>query len=82
MPEIKIACLVVDSAYASLPYQDLAKEKGLFIISKLRASPALYFNYEGVEGKTKPKKYGEKVDIYKLPEKYWVSSKTENGKFI
>jgi hypothetical protein len=76
MPEFKIAYLVVDSAYGNLNYLKLAKEKGLCIISKLRAAPALFFPYQGDK---KAKKYGDKVDINNLPQKYLVSSKTENG---
>ena len=82
IPDLKLTYLVVDSAYGNLQYLKLAKEKGLFVISKLRAAPALFFNYEGEKGKTKPKKYGEKVDINKLPSKYLVSEKTENGIFF
>lgn len=82
IPQLSMAYLVVDSAYGNLQYLKLAKEKGLFVISKLRAMPALFFNYEGDKGKTKPKKYGEKVDIKNLPSKYLVSEKTENGIFI
>ena len=81
IPDLKIAYLVVDSAYGNLQYLKLAKTKGLYIISKLRASPALFFNYEGEKGKTKPKKYGDKVDTKNLPSKYLVCEKTEDGIF-
>lgn len=82
IPELKMTYLVVDSAYGNLQYLKLAKENGLFIVSKLRAAPALFFNYEGKKSKTKPQKYGEKVDIKNLPTKYLVSEKTEKGILI
>lgn len=81
IPNIKVAYLVIDSAYGNLQYLKLAQEKGLCIISKLRSSPALFFKYEGEKGKTKPKKYGDKVDINNLPSKYLVYTKTEDGIF-
>lgn len=82
IPQLQLTYLVVDSAYGNVQYLKLAKEKGLFIISKLRAAPALFFNYEGEKGKTKPRKYGEKVDIKNLSSKYLVSEKTENDLFF
>lgn len=82
IPDLTIAYLVVDSAYGNLQYLKLAKEKGLFVISKLRAAPALFFNYEGEKSKTKPKKYGEKVDINKIPTKYLVFTRTEKRIFF
>ena len=78
IPELSLSYLVVDSAYGNLQYLKLAKEKGLFVLSKLRASPALFFNYEGEKSKTKPKKYGDKVDINNLARKYLISVKKEN----
>ena len=79
IPSLNLVYLVVDSAYGNQNYLKLVKEKGLFIISRLRKSPALYFNYEGPKGKTKPKKYGAKVDISNIDEKYFKFQKKENG---
>ena len=79
---INIAYLVIDSAYGNIHYMELAKQKGLSIISKLRSMPALYFNYDGTQGKGRPKKYGDKVDVTRLSQKYLVSVKTEKGIFF
>jgi putative transposase len=79
IPEFNLLYLVVDSAYGNQKYLKLAKEKGIFIISRLRKNPALWFNFEGPKGKTKPKKYGDKVDIFALNQKYFKYQYIENN---
>lgn len=79
IPSLNLVYLVVDSAYASRNYLKLIGEKKLFIISRLRKTPALHFKYEGPKTKTKPKKYGAKVDISKIDNKYFQFEKKKNG---
>ncbi|MBK8472120.1 MAG: transposase [Sphingobacteriales bacterium] len=67
--------LILDSAYGNSKYLQLAKEKGLCVISELRQSPALFFLPDTPQNDTdtpnkkrgRPQKYGRKVDIKTCP---------------
>lgn len=87
LPGLNLSYLILDSAYGNSKYLQLAKEKGLCVISKLRQSPALFFLPDTPQNDTdtpnkkrgRPQKYGRKVDIKNLPDTLIVSEKTENG---
>jgi hypothetical protein len=62
---ISFSYMLVDSAYTSAHYIDLFWQYKLYIISKLPVNVALFFPYQGTS-KTKPRKYGDKVDFSTL----------------
>lgn len=58
----------------------MVRQCGLHLISKLRFDSALFFPYSGeYSGRGRRKKYGNKVDYGKLPEKYLKSSSIEGN---
>jgi putative transposase len=67
---IKVCYLVVDSAYGTADYLALAKEQGLFLLSKLRSNTCLVFPYEGEQKGKRPKQYGDTVDYHNIPLQY------------
>ncbi len=76
---IKITHLVADSAYGTSDYLNLAYFYGIYLISKLNKNAALYACAPKIEGKRgAPKKYGEKIDLGNIDEKYLKVIKTEN----
>lgn len=87
LPSLGLSYLVVDSAYGNAKYVLLAQQKGLYLLSKLRTSPALFFPHTAPEpplNKTqkstgRPPKYGQRVDMAQLPHRYLVDEKTNDG---
>jgi hypothetical protein len=58
--------LVVDSAYGTADYANLALEKYLFIISKFKCNTKLVLQYTGKQKGKKPKIYGDDVKMDNL----------------
>lgn len=58
--------LVVDSAYGTADYANLALEKGLFIISKFKCNTKLVLQYTGKQKGKKTKIYAEDVKMDNL----------------
>ena len=55
--------------------QMVLQSLGLHLISKLRHDSALYFQYEGEQKKSGPRRrYGDKLDYQALPERYQIAS--------
>lgn len=76
---LPLSYMLLDSAYIAAHYIQLLQEHKLYIISKLPVNVALYFPYQGEKGKTKPKKYGQKVQFDALDASYHVQTFTEEG---
>lgn len=67
LPTLRLTHLVADSAYSSLAYIELAKEKGIGFISRLAANAALYQVYQGPYSGRGPKRiYGSKCNLNEL----------------
>lgn len=79
LPGFSLSYVVLDTAYGNSSYLQLILEKNLSIISKLRTDTALFYPYQGQKSKTKPKKYGDKVDFTCLKTQHLVETATENG---
>jgi putative transposase len=71
--------MLVDSAYTAAHYLQLLQDYKMYIISKLPKNVALYYPYKGENGKTKPKKYGDKVVFDALDDTKCQLTKTEDG---
>lgn len=55
--------------------QMVLQSLGLHLISKLRHDSALYFQYEGEQKKSGPRRrYGDKLDYQAIPERYRIAS--------
>ena len=79
LPAFSLSYVVLDTAYGNASYLQVILEKNLAIISKLRHDTALFYPYQGEKGKTKPKKYGDRVDFTQLNAEQLIESHTENG---
>jgi len=77
--KIAISYLVVDTAYGTLAYQELADAKKLHIISKFKSVASLYFPFEGENSaKGRPCIYGKKVNTGLLPHSCLKQVKMDN----
>jgi putative transposase len=76
---IKITHLVADSAYGTVDYINLARQQGLFLISKLKSNTALYAPKQKTGKRGRPSIYGDKI-ILKDIEKTMQPFKTETDK--
>jgi putative transposase len=88
---VKVKHLVLDGHYGHAQAVRWAQENGLELVSKLRCDAALYEKYEGIySGRGRRKKYGEKLNYEKVPDKYLRHQETEGeiltnyyqGKFV
>lgn len=73
-----LSYILLDSAYIADHYVQLLQEHDLKIIAKLPTNVALYLPYQGEKGKTKPRKYGDKVQFNTLPESAYLKTTTED----
>ncbi len=78
--QVAITFFVYDGAFGNNPCLQMVKACGLSMISKLQCNAALWYPYEGeYSGRGPHRKYGNKVDYCKIPEKYLKSSTIEDG---
>jgi hypothetical protein len=76
--DIKLLYFVYDGALGHNAGVRLTRQCGMHLISKLRYDSALYFPYDGpYAGRGPRKKYGNRVDYAKLPERYRKDSVVE-----
>ena len=66
-----------DGKYGNNTVLKLCKKYGFTLISKLQSNASLFFEYTG-EFKTKPKKYGEKLDYDNIDSKYLVKEEIKD----
>jgi putative transposase len=68
--------LVLDGHFGNNNVGQMVRQSlGLHLISKLRHDSALYFQYEGEQKKSGPRRrYGDKLDYQALPERYRMAS--------
>jgi putative transposase len=75
---IQLTYLVMDGHFGNYPSAFMARGMDLHLISKLRSDAALYSAFEGEHPGPGPKpKYGEKIDVRKLDEKYRKESSVD-----
>jgi len=72
--------LVMDGHFGNYPSTWMVLQTGLHFVSKLRCDAALYEPFTGRYcGRGPHPKYGEKVDVRKMKNKYLKSDKKEDG---
>ena len=77
---IKLSYVALDGHFGNYPSALMVKQTGLNLISKMRSDAALYPAFEGqYSGTGRPAKYGEKLDVHKLDEKYLKETSTEDN---
>jgi len=77
---LSLTYLVLDGHFGNNHALQMTRQCDLQLISKLRYDAALYFVYDGPYiGKGPHKKYSDKVDYHKIPDKYLLAISTEDG---
>ena len=77
---LPIKYLVMDGHFGNYPSAVMVIQAGLQLISKLRHDAGLYFPHLGVYcGPGPHAKYGDKVDVHKMDEKYLKESTVEQN---
>ena len=77
---VSVRYLALDGHFGNSNALQMVRQCGLQLISKLRHDAALYFTYEGPQkSKGRHRKYGQKIDYHKIPEKYLVETSTEGN---
>jgi putative transposase len=81
LPDLNCFHIALDGFYGHELYLLLAVEKGLNIISKFKTNAHLILPFQGNQsGKGRPKTLGNRVDLDKINEKYYVkTSKDEDS---
>jgi hypothetical protein len=75
---LSITYLVLDGHFGNNNALQMVLQCGLHLISKLRHDAALHFVYQGdYAGKGPPKKYGDKINYAKLPDKCLVETSVD-----
>jgi len=77
---LAVRYLVMDGHFGNYPSAWMVLQTGLQFVSKLRSDAALYEPFPGKYcGRGARSKYGDKIDVCKLKEKYLQSDKKEDG---
>jgi putative transposase len=72
------AYLVLDGHFGNNNALQMTRHCGLDLISKLRCDSALYFQYDGPQNQSGPRrKYGNKLNYAHIPERYLQASEVE-----
>jgi len=68
---LSLTYVVLDGHFGNYPSAFMVRNAGLHLISKMRSDVALYPPFEGeYSGSGRPAKYGKKLDVRKMDEKY------------
>lgn len=77
---LSLKYVVLDGHFGNYPSAFMVKGENLDLISKMRSDAALYEAFAGEQsGPGRPKKYGAKVDVKKINEKYLKSTVTKDN---
>jgi hypothetical protein len=77
---LSLKYVVLDGHFCNYPSAWLVRQENLHLISKLRSDAALYPAFEGVySGTGRPAKYGNKIDVHKMNEKYLKETSIEDN---
>jgi len=75
---VSVRYLALDGHFGNNNALQMVRQCGLQLISKLRHDAALYFIYDGKQKCKGPrKKYGQKINYQRIPEKYLVEQSTQ-----
>jgi putative transposase len=76
---VTVHYLALDGHFGNNNSLQMVLQCGLQLISKLRHDAALYFIYDGKQKRKGPrKKYGQKINDQRIPEKYLVEQSTQD----
>jgi putative transposase len=76
---VTVHYLALDGHFGNNNALQMVRQCGLQLISKLRHDAALYFIYDGKQKRKGPrKKYGQKINYQRIPEKYLVEQSTQD----
>lgn len=77
---LSLRYVVLDGHFGNYPSAFMVKGTGLELISKMRSDAALYPPFEGEYcGVGRPAKYGKKLDVQNLDEKYLKATSTKDN---
>jgi ribosomal protein L19E len=77
---LSLKYVVLDGHFGNYPSAFMVKSENLDLISKMRFDAALYEPAEGEQtGPGRPKKYGKKVAVSKMDEKYLKATSTKDN---
>ena len=77
---VPVRYLALDGHFGNSPTFQMVRGCGLHLISKLRSDAALYFPYAGPDhGRGPRRKYGAKLDVHAIPERYLGQRRVEDG---
>jgi hypothetical protein len=77
---LSLKYVVLDGHFGNYPSAFMVKGENLDLISKMRSDAALYEAFVGKQsGPGHPKKYGAKVDVKEMDEKYLKSTATKDN---
>ncbi|HEY5672059.1 MAG TPA: transposase, partial [Anaerolineales bacterium] len=75
---VTVRYLALDGHFGNNNALQMVRQCGLQLISKLRHDAAVYFIYDGKQKRNGPrKKYGQKINYQRIPEKYLVEQSTQ-----
>ncbi|MCA1617573.1 MAG: transposase [Acidobacteria bacterium] len=77
---VALTYLTMDGHCGNSPSLQMVRGCGLHLISKLRSDAALYFAYDGpYQGRGPRRKYGDKLNVDALPERFLRQRRVEDG---
>ena len=77
---LPLSYLLLDGHFGNAPAAHMARQHNLHLISKLRHDAALYWPYDGpYAGRGPHRKYGPKLDVHHIPERYLKHTTTEGN---
>jgi putative transposase len=77
---VSLIYVVMDGHFGNYPSAFMVRQVLLHLISKLRSDAALYLAFEGEHNGPGPKpKYGAKIDVRKMDEKYLKKTSTDGN---
>ena len=78
--KLPLTYLVMDGHFGNSPSCQMVQGCGLHLISKLRSDAALFFAYDGpYQGRGPRRKYGAKLDVEAIPERFLRQRSVEDG---
>jgi len=77
---LSLKYVVLDGHFGNYPSAWMVRQENLHLISKIRSDAALYPAFEGeYSGTGRPAKYGKKIDVHQMDEKYLKETSFEGN---
>jgi len=77
---LSLTYVVLDGHFGNYPSAFMVRKANLHLISKMRSDVALYPPFEGeYSGSGRPAKYGKKLDVHHMDEKYLKATTTKDN---